>query len=101
MIEASTGPKALTSAQTIHPDLILLDICLPEISGDEVTAQLKADPSTRDIPIIIVTALPEDEIVVKRAIKCGAEEILVKPYSFKHLGEAVRRYVHSAQGAAT
>lgn len=101
VIEASTGPRALTAARTTHPELILLDICLPVISGDEVTVQLKADPATRNIPIIILTALPKDENVVKRAIKCGAEEILVKPYSFNHLGEVIRRYVHGAQGAAT
>jgi two-component system phosphate regulon response regulator PhoB len=92
-IEASTGPEALLAAQATHPNLILLDLALPGISGDEVTARLKADQTTRDIPVIVLTALSKDDTRVKRAIECGAEEILMKPYTFKPLGEAIRRYV--------
>ena len=93
-IEASTGPQAISAAQAAHPALILLDLSLPEIFGDEVTARLKADPTTQDIPIVIVTALPPEEAVVKRAVERGAEEIVMKPYSLKHLGEVIRRYAH-------
>ena len=93
-IEAATGPEALLAAQTAHPDFILMDLGLPEISGDEVMARLRADPATRDIPVIVLTALPRDDSAVKRALEYGAKEVLFKPYSFKHLGEAIRRYVH-------
>jgi len=93
-IEASTGPEALQAAQTAHPDLILLDLALPEISGDEVMACLKAEPKTRDIPVIVLTALSKEDRVVKRALEYGAEEVLMKPYSFKQLGEAIHRYIH-------
>jgi len=92
-IEAATGLEALQAVQRHHPDLILLDLVLPELSGDEVTARLKADPSTRDIPIIILTALSKDSSLVRRVIAAGADEIIIKPFSFKALGEAIRHYV--------
>ena len=92
-IEAATGPEALLAAQTAHPELILLDLALPEISGDEVMAWLTADPKTHNIPVIVLTALSKEDRIVKRALECGAEEVLVKPYSFKQLGEAIGRYV--------
>ena len=47
-IEASTGQQAISAAQATHPELILLDLSLPEIFGDEVTARLKADPTTHE-----------------------------------------------------
>jgi CheY-like chemotaxis protein len=92
-IEAATGSEALIAAQTAHPDLILLDLALPEISGDEVMARLKSDPTTRDIPVIALTALSKDDHIVKRALECGAAEMLMKPYTFKQLGEAIRHYL--------
>jgi CheY-like chemotaxis protein len=92
-IEAATGSEALIAAQTAHPDLILLDLALPEISGDEVMARLKSDPTTRDIPVIALTALSKDDHIAKRALESGAAEMLMKPYTFKQLGEAIRHYL--------
>lgn len=92
MVEAETGSDALYMVQTGHPDLILMDLALPGMWGDEVTALLKAAPVTRDIPLIVVTALQHDHSSVQRAIAADAEEIVAKPF-LKTLGEAVRRYV--------
>src|ERR1044072_6257780 len=93
-IEAATGPEARRASETDHPDLILFDLALPELAGDEVAARLNANPKTRNIPIIVLTALVKEDQIVKRALECGAEEMLIKPYSFEQLGEAIRRYVH-------
>ena len=97
VIEASTGSEALSVAHAGHPDLILIDLILPELCGDEVTARLKADPMTRDIAIIIASALPPSHHSVKRAIAHGAVDILAKPFTFKTLGETIRRYISPPQ----
>ncbi|HEV8721461.1 MAG TPA: response regulator [Candidatus Binatia bacterium] len=92
--EAATGLTAVEQASATHPDLILMDLGLPGITGDEATARLKADPSTRDIPVIINTAFHKGALV-ERAIAAGAAEILHKPISFEALQEVVRRYLSS------
>jgi two-component system cell cycle response regulator DivK len=93
VFEATTGLEALEQAHAVHPDLILMDLSLPEMRGDEVMARLKDDPSTRDIPVIVVTALPTGDTSEERAIAAGAAKILRKPFSLKALEEAVRRYL--------
>jgi CheY-like chemotaxis protein len=73
------GDKVLGLAKTHHPDLILLDVMLPEKSGLEICAELKADPETKSIPIIFLTAraLPVD---IKEALSRGAVGYLAKPF---------------------
>ena len=61
-------------------DLVLLDIMMPEINGYEVLERLKADPATRDIPVLMISALSEFESVV-RCIELGAEDYLPKPFN--------------------
>jgi CheY-like chemotaxis protein len=90
-VEAATGIEALDQARAVHPDLILMDLVLPEMPGYEVTARLKADPSTREIPIIVLTTLSRGSQSVESAIAAGAAETLFKPFTFKALGEAMRR----------
>lgn len=91
VVEAATGLDALDQTHATHPDLIFMDLCLPKMSGDKATAQLKADPSTRDIPVIVCTALQRGALT-ERAIAAGAVEILHKPIPFKGILDAVRRY---------
>jgi two-component system, cell cycle response regulator len=67
----------------MHPDLILMDICLPDITGDKIIACLKANPATQEIPVIIATALLE-RTVKNHALHAGAAEILEKPFSVPH-----------------
>jgi CheY-like chemotaxis protein len=57
VVEAATGLDALDQTHATHPDLILMDLCLPKMTGDAATAQLKVDPSTRNTPVIVCTAL--------------------------------------------
>jgi CheY-like chemotaxis protein len=78
VIEAITGTEGVHQARAKHPDLVLMDISVPELDGWEATAILKSDPSTRHIPIIAVTAhaLQGDE---ERSLEAGCDGYLAKP----------------------
>jgi CheY-like chemotaxis protein len=91
-IEADSGKEAIGKAFEVHPDLILMDICLPDITGDWIIARLKANPATRDIPVIITTALLE-RTARNHALHAGAAEILEKPFSILTLREVVDRHL--------
>lgn len=75
---AENGFRALELAQREKPDLILLDIMMPEMDGFEVCTRLKADPATAYIPVIMVTALTDSADRV-RGLQCGADDFLSKP----------------------
>ncbi len=77
---ASSGEAALKVAGAYQPDLILLDIMLPGVDGLEVCKQLKADPSTVHIPIIMLTALSEETDIVT-GLELGADDYVTKPFS--------------------
>jgi two-component system, cell cycle response regulator DivK len=78
VIEASDGLAGLDLARAENPDLILLDVHLPDVSGLEVAVKLKADQQTRDIPIVVVTASVLSEIE-RSALASGCEAFLRKP----------------------
>jgi len=92
VIQAASGVAAINQASEQQPDLILMDICLPDMTGDEITAQLKSNPATRDIPVIIITAFQEPS-VTNRALDAGAAEILRKPFSLTMLRGILDRYL--------
>src|SRR5690349_7451466 len=69
--EAATGLGAVEQAAATHPDLSLMDLGLPGITGDEATARLKADPSTKDIPVVVNTAFHKGSLI-ERALAVGA-----------------------------
>jgi DNA-binding response OmpR family regulator len=81
---ASDGNVGLKMVRQDKPDLVLLDIMLPEIDGLEICKFLKSDPSTRDIPIIMVTAKEEESDVVL-GLGLGADDYVSKPFSPKEL----------------
>ena len=92
VIQAATGVEALEQAAESHPDLIMMDLRLPQMNGDEATARLKMNPFTRDIPVIINTAW----LVGDRAdqlLDLGAAEVLYKPFDFQKLSEILHRYL--------
>jgi phosphoserine phosphatase RsbU/P len=76
---AANGQEALDKVQSESPDLVLLDIMMPVMDGFEVLTRLKANPSTRDIPVIVISADSNLQSVV-RGIKLGADDYLPKPF---------------------
>jgi two-component system, OmpR family, alkaline phosphatase synthesis response regulator PhoP len=86
---ASDGQDTLTKVGEFHPDLILLDIMMPKLSGYEVCQRLKQNPQTRAIPILMVTALNEIGDIEK-AVKAGADDFLTKPVNRLELTTRVR-----------
>lgn len=72
------GHAALAQAAEFRPDLVLLDVMMPRMSGFEVCQKLKGNPSTRDIVIIMVTALHEVSDM-ERAVECGCDDFVSKP----------------------
>ncbi|AVI61519.1 two-component system response regulator [Halomonas sp. GFAJ-1] len=80
LLFAKNGERALQLAREQHPDLILLDVMMPGLSGHQVCQQLKTEPHTADIPVIFVTALsdPQDEA---KGLELGAVDYVTKPVS--------------------
>jgi two-component system cell cycle response regulator DivK len=93
--EAADGEAGMAAARESPPDLILMDIQLPKISGLEATRQLRSDPRTSAVPIIVITsfALSGDE---ERARDAGATAYLAKPYSPRELLAKIREIVPEA-----
>lgn len=79
-VSAANGRQALDMVEIASPDLILLDIMMPEMDGFEVLTRLKANDSHRDIPVIVISALSDLESIIK-GIKLGAEDYLPKPFN--------------------
>ena len=92
-IEAATAMSALADASASQPDLITMDLGLPDMTGDEATARLKANPSTKHIPVIAVTAYCGETQIVENAVAAGACEVLYKPVSLRILEATLRRYL--------
>lgn len=88
VLEAQDGPEALSIARSQHPKMVLLDVAMPGLSGVEVCQQLKADPATRDIQIVILTALSQTKDR-ERAFAAGADYFITKPFSPNELFELV------------
>lgn len=90
LITADNGAKALRIAQEQHPNIILLDIMMPEMDGYEVLQRLKSNPDTNDIPVIIMSALSDMPSIVK-GYQLGATEYVTKPFQREEL---VKRIFH-------
>ena len=88
-VGAKDGQEALNLVCTENPDLILLDLMMPEISGLEVCRQLKGNEETRLIPIVMITALNNQEEKIK-AINAGVDDFINKPINIPELRARVR-----------
>lgn len=88
-IVARNGKQALALATAENPDLILLDVMMPDMDGFETVQRLKAAPQTRQVPVIMITALDDRESKL-RALEAGAEEFLSKPIDHADLRVRVR-----------
>ncbi len=91
-VETREGLEAISLTRNMRPDLILMDIQLPEISGLDITRKIKADPELRHIPVIAVTAfaMKDDEA---RILEAGCEAYLSKPIAIDQFLSVVRRFL--------
>ena len=92
VLMAMGGEQALAICANQHPDLILLDVSMPGMDGFEICGRLKADPSTRDIPVIFVTA-HSDVASETRGLELGAADFIFKPISPKIVRARVKTHL--------
>ena len=95
IIEAVTGEEGVAMAETVRPDLILMDIQLPGIDGYEATRRIRTYPALRQVPIIAVTsyALSGDDVKAREA---GCTDYVPKPFSPRALLAKIRQYLPQA-----
>jgi two-component system phosphate regulon response regulator PhoB len=79
---AASGGEALKSVRADPPDVILLDLMLPDMDGLEVARRLRSDPDTRNVPIVMLTAKGEESDIVT-GLELGADDYVTKPFSRK------------------
>jgi two-component system, cell cycle response regulator DivK len=91
--EAANGLEALKLIRETRPDLIILDLDLPGMAGDEVIQLIKEDASVGHIPILVTTFFDPESAHVQRAQAAGASKILYKPTPMKDFEEEVRRHL--------
>ena len=91
-ISTTSGQTALALAKSHTPDLILLDILLPDLNGLEVITQLKQDYRTKAIPVIAVTALAKTEDR-NRLLLAGFQDYISKPYMLDHIEASIRHHL--------
>ncbi len=98
-IVAHDGGEGLRKAQTLLPDLVLLDLMLPVMNGLEVCRELRAGEKTRDIPIVMLTARAEetDQVV---GFSMGADDYVTKPFSNKVLLQRIKAQLRRKEGYA-
>lgn len=93
---AFDGPEGLAAAQRIDPDLIILDSILPGVDGLEVLRQLRLNPITRDVPVLMLTA--KDKVQDKvTGLETGADDYLAKPFSFEEFVARIRAILRRQQ----
>ena len=99
VVMAENGDEAMLLVAEEQPDLIVLDWMLPNVSGIEVCRRVKADPSTRQIPIIMLSARSE-EVDRVRGLETGADDYVVKPYSVVELMARLRTQLRRTRPAS-
>ena len=96
---AETGDQALLMAKECTPDLVVLDWMMPNVSGIEVCRQLKLDPETAGVPVIMLSARSEETDRV-RGLDTGADDYIVKPYSIAELLARIRTQLRRVRPAS-
>ena len=89
VVQAANGEEALELARERTPDLAVLDVMMPRLTGDEVTRRIRADEATSGIPVILLTARVQEEDVA-RGFEAGADDYIKKPFSPQELRARVQ-----------
>ena len=97
---AKDGAEAVALAECHQPDVILMDVMMPEVDGFEALRQLKADEATADIPVILMSAGCVRQQDIERGLKLGAEDYWKKPFSVLGLGKVLEGYVAKKKARA-
>lgn len=92
VLKTSSSAPALAMISANKPDVVILDIMMPEISGLDILQQIRSDPELSSIPVVVVSAksMPAD---IKNGMEAGASTYLTKPVGFLELKEAVERAI--------
>lgn len=93
---ALTGRGGLEEARSRHPALVILDLMLPDVTGFDVCRELKSDADTRNIPVIMLTAMSGDDNKEKGR-QCGAVDYLTKPFDPDQLIRSISQHAKAAQ----
>ena len=88
-LTAESGATALAMSLEDHPDVILLDVMMPEMDGYEVLKHLKENGNTRNIPVVMLSALAEEQ-VRRSAMKYGVEHYITKPWTLDSLNVTIK-----------
>jgi len=87
------GSQGLSAAQEFKPDLIFLDIMMPDVSGEEVIRQLKADPNVKSIPVVFLTAIVTKDDSSSRGGVIGGHPFIAKPVSVEELVDCIEKNI--------
>ena len=99
VVQATNGQEGLVAVRREQPDLILLDVMMPELDGFQVCRRLKQDEATKGIPVVMLTAKAEAKDVT-RAFESGADDYVVKPYDPAVLQAKVKKNLGLTAGAS-
>ena len=91
VMEAGDGLEGLTKAEFRKPDLILLDLMMPDVSGGRMFDEMRHHPATKDIPIVVVTGKPDAHEMFDDAI--GEDNVIMKPFEADALIERIRAHI--------
>lgn len=89
VISVMDGPSALEIARTARPDLVLLDVMMPGMTGLQICAELRAHVATKDLPVVLITARGR-AMDVEEGYEAGADDYIVKPFSPRDLVSRIR-----------
>ena len=91
VITAAGGADGLRVAAEAPPDLVLLDLAMPEVDGFAVLASLRASPRTAEVPVIFLTATGRDSFMIEQGFAAGADDYVVKPLAMEELAIRIRQ----------
>jgi DNA-binding response OmpR family regulator len=99
LITATDGAAALAAARETTPDLVILDVSMPRMSGLEVCRELRADQATKRVPVLLLTARAQ-EADIEAGFDVGADDYVVKPFSPRELVARITAILGPADGSA-